>query len=136
MSDWRERVARNAQNYQHLRERLSRVTITESSADGLVKVTVSTDGQLTGLTLVEPWKPVPMPAVAEEIMACLRRAQARIHEVVRTTMAETVDVDDPGAAEVLADARRRFPPADTEARPTRRRPPGDEWEERPLLEDV
>jgi hypothetical protein len=154
MADWQEQVARGADRYRELRDRLAQTTLTET--DGLVTVTVSASGLLKELTLDEPWNPVPLADVSARIMACLAKAQARIPDVVRQAMADTVGDESSGAQAVLATAQEKFPPppppergpdvveevrigGGQERRPREpiRRPARDEdWDERPFLEDV
>jgi DNA-binding protein YbaB len=136
---WERQVAETAQRYRQLQERLAQLSITESSGDGAVKVTVSATGLLTGLVLRERWRPEPLDAVAAEIMACLGRAQARIPELLRQAMFDTVGDRDPSTHLLLDDARRRFPEQEPkEPRQSRVPTPdsGDDWAERDVLEDV
>lgn len=146
MSDWTRQVAENSARYARLAEHLARLSITEASGDGTVKVTVSANGLLTDITLRERWHPTPLPAIAEEIMDCVRRAQARIPELLRQAMSDIVGDEEPGTGMLLDEAARRFPePEDTAVEPKRPAAPRartspqqdeDYWGERPVLEDV
>ena len=164
MQGWERQVAETAARYQQLQERLSQLSITESSRDGTVKVTVSAGGQLIDLVLRERWHPDPLPDIAAEIMDCLRRAQARIPELLRQAMFETVGPQDPSAHLLVAEAKRRFPepveetrqpdrdeirivPEEPEPvasrprapeprRPTRGSDGEDDWDERAVMEDL
>lgn len=107
--DWQEQIARNAERYRQLHQRLSQVSITETSRDGAVRVTVSADGRVTDLVLKERRYPSPLPQIAAEIIDCLGRAQARIPGLMRQAMAETVGTPDAAAHLVLSDARDKFP---------------------------
>jgi hypothetical protein len=108
-------------------------------------VTVSASGLLTDLVLRERWHPQPLPEVAAEIMDCVRRAQARIPELLRQAMSETVGAD-PASHLLVADARRRFPepePHEPRHAPVQRRDSRapqrdstDDWDEREVMEDV
>jgi DNA-binding protein YbaB len=159
---WQEQIAQNAQRYGELRQRLAETAITETSRDGTVTVTVSADGLLTGLVLKERWHRPPLPELAAQIMDCVARAQARIPDVLQQAMAETVGTPDAGAHLVLSDARQRFPeppptrPADSAReedlrigpqpeerasvpkaqRPSTTASGEDDWDERPVLEDI
>ena len=136
---WERQVAETAQRYRLLQERLAQLSITESSGDGAVKVTVSASGMLTDLTLRERWHPEPLDAIAAEIMACLRRAQARIPELLRQAMFDTVGSREPSTHLLLDDARRRFPeqePQQPRQSRTPRQDSGDDWAEREVMEDV
>lgn len=161
MTGWQEQVADSARRYGELSERLARTTVTETSRDGVVQVTVSADGAITDLVLEEPRQPMSMPELAAQIMGCLQRARARIPDLIAKAMAETVGQNE-STDLVVADARTRFPPAPPEpavqradvveemrigAAPREERPRAaprarrrddrdDGWDERPILEDV
>ena len=161
MTGWQEQVAENARRHSELSERLARTSVTETSRDGMVRVTVAADGSLTDLVLAEPGRPVPMAELATRIMGCVRRARARIPDLIAQAMTETVGRDE-STDLVLADARTRFPPAPAEpvvrgpdvveemrigSAPRAERPPAvprvrrrddrdDGWHDRPILEDV
>lgn len=145
---WEAQIAENARKYQALNERISQLSITESSGDGTVRVTVSASGLLTELQLKDKWNPVPAAEVAAQIMDCVRRAQARIPELLRQAMFDTIGPDDPSAHLLLDDARRRFPePPPPETPRSRGEPPPpppraarateqDDWDERAVMEDI
>lgn len=106
MTGWQEQVAENARRYGELNERLAGATATETA--GVARVTVSSDGSITELVLDEPREPMSMDELAEQIMTGVRRARARIPDLIARAMAETVGQDE-GTDLVLADARKRFP---------------------------
>jgi hypothetical protein len=114
---WERRIAENAERYRALQERVEGLAITEASGDGLVEVTVSASGQLTGLVLRDRWEPPPMPAIAAQIMECVRRAQARIPDLLGQAMFETVGATDPSTHLLLDEARRRFGEPEVETGP-------------------
>ena len=107
--DWQQQVAENAKRYQDLNERVSRLSITEKSRDGTVMVTVSATGVLTDLVLKERWHPVPESELAEQIMECLKRAQAKIPDLMAKVIEEALGEQDSSAHLILADARQSFP---------------------------
>jgi hypothetical protein len=130
--------------WNELNDRIARLSVTESSRDGTVQVTVSTSGVLTGLVLKERWhQPLPAGAVAAQVMECLARAQARIPDLLGRAAFETIGPDDPAAQLVVADARKRFPEpvarTEWQPRPPRRpRTPDrvdDDWDGRTVMED-
>jgi DNA-binding protein YbaB len=124
-------------SWDELNERVAQLSITEKSRDGTVRVTVSASGLVTDLVLKDRWHPQAPEEVAAQIMACIRRAQARIPELLRQAMFDTVGTQDPSSHLVLADARRRFPEVTDEAprRPPERTDDGD-WDGREVLEDA
>ena len=131
--------------WNELNDRIARLSVTESSRDGTVQVTVSTAGVLTGLVLKERWhQPLPASAVAAQVMECLARAQARIPDLLGRTVFETIGPNDPAAELVVADARKRFPeppPPRTEWQPRAPRKPrapdrvDDDWDGRTVMEE-
>src|SRR4051794_3316580 len=135
MPEWERQLAENTARYQELTERLAQLSITESSGDGAVKVTISANGLLTDLALRERWHPEPLADLAGEVMDCLRRAQARIPELLRRTMFEVVGPQDPSVLLLLDDARQRFPEQPDRAvrqsrAPERERDSTGDWGER------
>ncbi len=97
-------------NWNELNDKIARLSVTESSRDGTVQVTVSASGVLTGLVLKERWhQQLPLGAVAAQVMECVARAQARIPDLLGQAMFKTIGPNDPAAELVLADARKRFP---------------------------
>jgi DNA-binding protein YbaB len=139
MQAWERQVAENAARFRALQERLSSLSITEASGDGAIKVTVSASGLLTNLVLRERWHPEPLPALAAEILDCVRRAQARIPDLLRQAMFDTVGSQDPSTHLLLAEARERFPePAPAQPRSAPGPTAGDkgDWDEREFLEQL
>jgi len=108
-ADWQQQVAESAKRFQELNERVAQLSITEKSRDGMVVVTVSSTGVLTDLVLKERWHPVPEPELAEQIMDCLKRAQAKIPDLMAKVIEETLGGQDSSAHLIVADARRSFP---------------------------
>lgn len=101
-STWQRKVSDDARRYAELRDRVAGLSVTETSRNGLVKVTVSSSGALTGLEM-----PGSLAGVAADVLECVRRAQARIPALLQDTAAETV-----GAANAQA-ALRDGPPDTT-----------------------
>jgi hypothetical protein len=58
-----------------------------------------------------------MPAIAAQIMECVRRAQARIPDLLGQAMFETVGANDPSTHLLLDEARRRFGEPEVETGP-------------------
>ncbi len=108
-TSWYRDIAENARRYQELQNRTAQLSITETSRDGTVAVTVSATGLLTGLVLDDRRQVEPLSKVGERIMACMRRAQARIPGLLAIAMQETIGTQDPATQELLAVARQRFP---------------------------
>ncbi len=94
---------------EELRTRAETVSVTETSADGGIAVTVNTGGVITDLRITDRAASEPGARIAEQVLATMRRAQSRIagrmDEVLRETAA-----DDPGLRDrVRTVYQDRFP---------------------------
>ncbi|MBP2320602.1 DNA-binding protein YbaB [Kibdelosporangium banguiense] len=132
-AEWEQQVEATAAGYRRMAERIEQILVTEASTDGAVRVTVSASGLLTDLQLADR-------ELAAQVLACIRKAQARIPDLMRTAMVETVGTQDPNTHLVLAAAAERFPPLPSSAPPPPRADmvtgaEGD-WDERAVLEDI
>lgn len=134
--EWRRQVGANARCCDELQRRLAQLSITETSRDGTVRVTVATTGLLTGLVLTERRQPVPPARLAETIMACVRQAQARIPDLMGQVMAETVGRQDPAAQLILAQTRARFPGTPPQRHASTGPADAHDWGSGPILEFV
>jgi DNA-binding protein YbaB len=102
---------------QQLRTATEQVSVTETSADGMVTVVVDGSGVLTDLKITDTT--APGARIAAEVLSTMRRAQARLAGRVREVIESTIG-DDPATMDrVTATYRDRFPepPADEPARP-------------------
>lgn len=106
---WQSRIAEDARRYRELHERLSRLSISETSRDGVVRVTVSSTGVLTDLALAEPARPTTLADLAAQVMDCVHRAQARIPDLLQQAMSESVGTGDSNSHLLVDEARQRFP---------------------------
>lgn len=107
--DWQARIAEDARRYQELRERLAQLSISQTSPDGSVRVTVSASGLLTDLALAEPARPATLADLATQVLDCVHRAQARIPDLLRQAMSESVGAADSNSELLVDEARQRFP---------------------------
>ncbi|WP_434444725.1 YbaB/EbfC family nucleoid-associated protein [Lentzea sp. E54] len=137
-------VAETAASYQRLRERAEQISVTEVSRDGTVRLTVSATGVLTDLRLVD--RKQPFDELSAQIMSTLRRAQARIPDLVRDAAAANLGETDANTHLLVAAARERFPEPPLDHRPASRQlpppdqrqgpPADDDWDESPAVFDV
>ncbi|MCP2169351.1 YbaB/EbfC family nucleoid-associated protein [Goodfellowiella coeruleoviolacea] len=109
VSQWEKNIADRAQRYQQMADRVQGMSITEASRDGSVRVTISSNGLLTNLTIAESARDKRMSELSAQIMTCLQRAQSRIPELLQQAMAETIGTTDQTANALFADAKKRFP---------------------------
>lgn len=97
-----------ATRYQELRARMTEVSVSETSADGRIGVTVDVNGATTAITLAPAVRGMDPAAVAAELMACTRRAQARLRGTVTGLIGEIVGTDT-AADTIVEQYAERFP---------------------------
>lgn len=106
---WAEQLQREADTYRGLHRRMFQLTVTETSTDGMVRVSVGAQGVPTELTLTDRVRGADPARLSAELMTCLRRAQGtRDAQVQDLVTASVPDREDDGAAQILASYRNRF----------------------------
>ncbi|HET9144407.1 YbaB/EbfC family nucleoid-associated protein [Actinophytocola sp.] len=109
VDDWERDATEKAARFQRMAEQVEQVTITESVANGAVSVTVGPNGLPTNITMTDGVRAMEPEQIAGNVMAALRKAQARYPERLAEILAETVGTDDPAARHILAKAEESFP---------------------------
>ena len=126
---WAEQLQRKADAYRGLHHQMSRLTVTETSADGMVRVSVDAQGVPTELTLTDRARGADPARLSAELMTCLRRAHSTLTTQVQDLVTAAVpNREDDAAAQIVASYLNRFgdPSGDPGARhPHRSRPPDD-----------
>ncbi len=74
VSQWAGQFADRAERFESMRVQVEQISVTESSADGAVRVTVDSTGSPTELLLSDKIRGMAPPEVAAQVMACLRRS--------------------------------------------------------------
>ncbi|PKV81517.1 YbaB/EbfC family nucleoid-associated protein [Nocardia fluminea] len=114
LSRWAEDLEQKAQRYQELHAEMTAVSVTDTSADGRISVTVDANGSTTAITLAAAVRGMDPTAVATELMACTHRAQARLRDQVTGLVQDTVGADEAGQA-IVGQYSDRFPDLDPSA---------------------
>lgn len=118
VAQWEQQISDNAARYQQMADRVQQLSITETSKDGVIRVTVGANGILSNLVIAETARDRSMAELTRQIMTCLQRAQSKIPELLRQTMTETLGTQDGTANEILAQAQQTFPQPPPEEPPT------------------
>lgn len=106
---WTSQVSAQAEAAQRMSERVAALTATAGGADGAIRVTVTSSGQLTALELDDRVQRMRGADLAKEIMRVTRLAQSRITAQVADVVAETVGTDTETGRAVLGSYEQRFP---------------------------
>ena len=118
--EWQERAQQKAERFGRMQSEIEQLSITESSRDGAVEVTVGSSGMLQRLELADSAGNRPMHRLAAEIMHVVQLAQSKIPERMQPAAADTVGEDDEAVQHVLGQAKRFFPEAPAEPEEPRR----------------
>jgi DNA-binding protein YbaB len=119
---WAQGFADKARRYQAAQERTEQLRLTATSPNGVVRVTVGADGNVTGLELGNKVRTMPPEDIATQILDTMRRAQSGIADRVSEVMTDSLGEEDQQTrAELLGTLRTRFPrqedPEDEEEAP-------------------
>src|SRR5438067_3652315 len=100
---WADQLQRKAEAYRSLHHQMSQLTVTETSTDGMVRVSVDAQGLPTELTLTDRAQGADPARLSAELMTCLRRAQGTLAAQVQDLVTASVpDGEDDGAAQIAA----------------------------------
>ncbi|MGW3467256.1 YbaB/EbfC family nucleoid-associated protein [Saccharopolyspora sp. NPDC000995] len=109
VAQWQERAAEKAEKFGRMQREIEQISVTETSRDGSIQVTVGSNGILQNIQLSENANNRPMAKLGTEIMRAVRAAQAKIPELMQQVVAGTVGLEDSAAQHVLGEARKNFP---------------------------
>jgi|SRR5690606_15657467 len=105
---WAQGLQQQAERYGELQSKLDATSVTRTSPDGTVRVTVDSKGVPTELTITERGQGAPVRELSAALMATMRQAQAQLRDTVAALTAETVGDDGPGT-DIVAGYREQFP---------------------------
>jgi DNA-binding protein YbaB len=114
---WVTAAREKAQRYRSVQADTSQVSITETSKDGLVTVTVDANGTMTDLRLTDGVRELSGQQVAAAVLATVRRANAKIPERIAEILRDRAADDRATIDAVLANYRSRFPEPEPDAPP-------------------
>lgn len=109
VEQWAAQVTEKAQRYQNMQAQVAELSVTESSADGAVRLTVGSSGVLADLELTERAGQLPPRQLAAQIMDTMRRAQGKLSGRVADVMRASVGEDVETINSVVSSYRQRFP---------------------------
>ncbi|MGH3869636.1 MAG: YbaB/EbfC family nucleoid-associated protein [Pseudonocardiaceae bacterium] len=107
---WAEQLQHQAQVYRSLHHQMSQLAVTETSADGMVRVSVDAQGVPTEMTLTDRARGADPARLSAELMTCLRRAQRTLAAQVQDLVTASVqDGRDAAATRIITSYRDHFP---------------------------
>lgn len=116
---WVADAKAKAERYQAMQDEVASVSVTESSADGVVTVTVDAGGTVTDLVITDRSRELSGSRLASLVLSTMRRAQSRIPARVAEIMSSTVGDDTETVATVVGNYQNKFPEPPPEEEPRR-----------------
>ena len=110
VDDWQAGFEERAARARELSARLTGLTASARSEDGLIEVTVGSSGTMVGLELAEEIRRQPAEKTAREILATLGAAQLAMTAAATDVTAETVGADTETGRAVIASFTARSQP--------------------------
>jgi DNA-binding protein YbaB len=111
IDEWEQSIARRAELARSLAAQTAELTATARSRDGLVEVTIGSDGQVRGIDLDERTRQQSAAATSRTIMETLRAANADLLRQFEEATAATVGAESETGRMLVAGLRRRLEPA-------------------------
>lgn len=108
IDEWERGFADRAAQAKALAERTSRLSATAREADGLVEVTVGSNGQVTELKLDDRIRAQPASVTARQILATIATAKSSLAQRYREAASETVGADTSTGRAVIAGMNARL----------------------------
>lgn len=112
IEEWSAKAAEKVSRYQLLQQKLGAINITEKGLNGGVEVTVGHTGTISDMKASDELRGVPPSRVVQELLGCMRRAQAKLATQVAATMQETVGEDTESVRAVVDSFNTAFPQQD------------------------
>jgi DNA-binding protein YbaB len=118
LNTWTASVNAQAERAAQLTSRVAALTANAQSADGAIRVTVGSTGQIEKLTLDDRVQRLSGEELSRQILGVMRKAQASLSTLVTAEVAATVGVDTETGRAVIGSFETRFPqPADDDRDP-------------------
>lgn len=113
LDDWATGLEEKARKYQDLHAQMQSTSVTHTSREGHVTVTVDGNGVPSDIRLEESARGVEPSVLSAEVMTCLRAAQVVLRQRVSALVQDTVGDDEPGK-NIAEQYAQRFPDLDGE----------------------
>jgi DNA-binding protein YbaB len=109
IDDWERNATEKAAAFQRMAEQVEQVSITESVANGAIRVTIGHNGLPTDIQMTDGVRTMEPAEIASGVMGAIRKAQSRYPQRLAEILADTVGQEDPASQHILAKAKESFP---------------------------
>jgi DNA-binding protein YbaB len=108
IDEWQHAFEEHAAQARALTARTSSLSATAREGDGIVEVTVGSDGQITGLRLDEEIRRQPAATTARQILAAIASAKVSLMRDFAQVTADTVGLDSATGQAVMSSLNVRL----------------------------
>jgi DNA-binding protein YbaB len=127
MEEWQRQFDQHLQGFDRLQQAAAGLRVTETAADGGIRVTVDVSGQVVDITTTDKLDSITSPEIGPLILQCVKRAQSTLAAKFAETAKETLG-DDPVRGDLVAQFEQRFTQAEPVKEKPKPPPQGDEDE--------
>lgn len=114
LEEWQRQFDQHLQGFDRLQQAAAGLRVTETAADGGIRVTVDVSGQVVDIVTTDELDSVAAPEVGPLILQCLKQAQSTLAAKFAETARETLG-DDPSRDNLVAQFQQRFDHAEPAA---------------------
>lgn len=127
LEEWQKQFDQHLQGFDRLQQAAAGLRVTETAADGAIRVTVDVSGQVVEIVTTDDLDSVTSPEIGPLIMQCIKRAQSTLAAKFAETAQETLG-DDPVKGNLVEQFQQRFPQDEPVKKKPKPQPQGDEDE--------
>jgi DNA-binding protein YbaB len=118
LEEWQRQFDQHLQGFDRLQQAAAGLRVTETAANGGIKVTVDVSGQVVDITTTDELDSVTSREIGPLVLQCIKKAHSSLAAKFAETAQETLG-DDPVRGDLVDQYQQRFP----QAEPVKEKPP-------------
>lgn len=118
LEEWQRQFDQHLQGFDRLQQAAAGLRVTETAANGGIKVTVDVSGQVVDITTTDELDSVTSREIGPLVLQCIKKAHTTLAAKFAETAQETLG-DDPVRGDLVDQYQQRFP----QAEPAKEKPP-------------
>jgi DNA-binding protein YbaB len=108
LEEWQREFDQHLEGFDRLQQAAAGLRVTETAANGAIKVTVDVSGQVVDIATTDGLDSVDSPEIGPMILRCLKKARSTLAAKFAETATETMG-DDPVRGNLVEQYEQRFP---------------------------
>jgi DNA-binding protein YbaB len=127
LEEWQRQFDQHLRGFDRLQQAAAGLRVTETAADGAIKVTVDVSGQIVDIVTTDDLDSVTSPEIGPLILRCVKKAQQTLAAKFAETAEKTLG-DDPVRGSLVEQFQQRFPTGEPVKKKPKPPPQSDEDE--------